>query len=105
MLLAVGCHPHFRVWRNNVGVASFPGGAKVAYGLCVGSGDLIGILQMPDGTGRFTSLECKSDAGKLTEEQVKWADVVRRFGGFACTVRSGTEALDALARARAGESQ
>ncbi len=50
----------------------------------VGCSDLIG--QMID--GRFLALECKSNTGKLTEEQTAFLDRVKRHGGVAGMVRS-----------------
>jgi hypothetical protein len=102
---ATGCLLDFRIFRNNCGVAEFESGAKVRYGLAVGSGDLIGILRMPSGLGRFVSFEVKSLTGKLSEKQAAWARAIRAMGGFACTVRSAAEALAALDRARAGASE
>jgi hypothetical protein len=102
IFLELGCEPDLKLFRNNVGLAEYPGGAKVRYGLFPGSADLIGILAP---TGRIVSLEVKSPEGTLRPEQVKWARMVRLLGGFACTVRSRQEARAALDRARAGDSE
>lgn len=101
IVAAIGCEHDFRVFRNNVGVAQF-GRAKVRYGLCVGSSDLIGILSP---SGRLVSLEVKSATGRSTEEQRKWLAMVRRMGGFGCIVRSVHDARAALQRAREGASE
>lgn len=97
----LGLEADLRLFRNNVGVAEFYG-SKVRYGLLVGSSDLIGILAP---SGRLISLECKSETGRLTDEQDKWLRMVRRMGGFACVVRSVAEARAALKRAREGASE
>lgn len=119
VLLAVGCRRDFRAWRNNVGLAEFPGAGgkrgskraasdrerKVRYGLHPGSGDLIGILTMPSGIGRFVSIEVKAPGKQPTDAQQHWADVIRGMGGFACTVHSGAETQEALDRALTGAAQ
>lgn len=95
--LALSDEPGLVLWRNNVGVAELRG-ARVRYGLAVGSADLIGCLD-----GRFVALEVKTPTGRATPEQRLWLDLVRRHGGFAAVVRSVDEARAAIARARQGE--
>ena len=94
--LALTDEPGLVLWRNNTGVAEHRG-ARVRYGLAVGSADLIGCLD-----GRFIALEVKTAVGRATPEQRQWLDLVRRHGGFACVVRSVAEAHAAIARARTG---
>lgn len=94
--LAMTDEPGLVMWRNNTGVAEHRG-ARVVYGLAVGSADLIGCLD-----GRFVALEVKSAAGRTSLEQRQWLDLVRRNGGFAAVVRSVAEAQAAIARARKG---
>lgn len=81
-----------RLFRNNVGVATFPGGQTVKYGLCVGSSDLIGwtpITITPDMVGRtvavFTAFETKRavKAKKATPKQINFVEHVRAAGGIA----------------------
>jgi hypothetical protein len=98
---AVGGQPDIRMWRNNVGAHKDARGILVRYGLAVGSSDLIGVLAP---SGRLLSLEVKTAKGRTTSEQETWMTIVRRFGGFACVVRSAEEALAAVDRARKGES-
>lgn len=93
---ALGAVPDLCLWRNNVGS---PDGVH-HYGLPKGSADLVGIL-----AGRFIAIELKSPTGRVSPEQTAWLACVRRFGGFACVIRSVPEALEAIARARAGESE
>ena len=97
--LALTDEPGLVVWRNNTGVAEHRG-ARVRYGLAVGSADLIGCLD-----GRFIALEVKTAAGRASPEQRQWLDLVRRNGGFAAVVRSVDEARAAIVRARAGASE
>lgn len=102
--LAIGARPDVVLWRNNTGVAKHRT-ASVRYGLCVGSSDLVGILTMPDGTGRFLALECKAPDGRTTKQQEMFLSLVRKRGGFAAVVRSVDEAQAALERALNGASQ
>ena len=97
--LALTDEPGLVVWRNNTGVAEHRG-ARVRYGLAIGSADLIGCLD-----GRFIALEVKTAAGRTSPEQRMWLDLVRRNGGFAAVVRSVDEARAAIARARTGASE
>lgn len=97
--LALTDEPGLVVWRNNTGVAEHRG-ARVRYGLAVGSADLIGCLN-----GRFVALEVKTAVGRASTEQRQWLDLVRRNGGFAAVVRSVEEAHAAIARARMGASE
>lgn len=97
--LALADEPGLVIWRNNVGVAEHRG-ARVRYGLAVGSADLVGILN-----GRFVALEIKTPTGRASPEQKLWLALVRRHGGFAAVVRSVEEAQAAIARARRGDSE
>lgn len=98
-----------RLFRNNVGMAWFGkkiikfknvteviiypgdivirGAYPVRYGLCVGSGDLIGL----DNEGKFVSVEGKFNDGKLTEEQSNFMNMVNSNGGRAIVARSTEE--------------
>lgn len=99
--LAVGKLPDVVVWRNESGVAEHHG-RYVRYGLQKGSADLIGLLAPQ---GRLLALEVKTPRGRLSEEQKLFLELVRGMGGFACVVTSAAEALLAIDRAKAGESQ
>jgi hypothetical protein len=106
---ALGTDP--RVWliRNNVGAHAETGADGstrwAKYGLGDGSADLVGIVTMPDGLGRFIALEVKSEAGRLTEAQARWLDIVRRRGGFGAVVRGMDDARAAVDRALRGEDR
>jgi hypothetical protein len=91
------------LFRNNVGVARFPDGSAVRYGLHVGSSDLIGftpVVITADMIGNqlavFTAIEVKTSTGRLTVEQQHFIDVVRSAGGIAGVARSEAEAITLL---------
>lgn len=96
--LALGREPDLVLWRNAAGVARHDSGHTQRFGLCPGAADLIGIGP----NGRFFALEIKTCRGRLSDDQSRFLDLVRRYGGFAAVVRSVDEAHDALARARRG---
>jgi hypothetical protein len=91
------------VWarRNNVGLAEVRG-VKIPFGLGKGSSDLIGIVTMPDGVGRFAAWEIKNANGMVSKEQELFFGLVRGLGGFACEVRSPEDAVASVARCRGG---
>jgi hypothetical protein len=69
------------------------------FGLCVGSGDLIGwkaITVTPEHVGQtlavFISIEVKTPTGKPSAEQVRWQKVVQQHGGIAVIARSVADA-------------
>lgn len=71
-------------------------------GLGRGTADLVGILRMSNGIGRWISLEVKRPGQNPTEIQNTIAALVRRFGGFSAVVRSPEDAVSAIDRARVG---
>ena len=96
-----------RLFRNNVGVAEFPDGTKVVYGLTPGSSDLIGwrtITITADMVGtqvaRFVAIEVKSPGAKTgrkrLELQKNFIAAVRRAGGLAGFATSSQEASEIL---------
>ena len=93
IMLAVSAAGH-RLWRNNVGGWRDSDGRWVRTGLAVGSADLIGIRA---DDGRFLSIEVKSARGRLSDDQRRWLEMIRAFGGVAAEVRSIEEALAAIA--------
>lgn len=121
---AIGTMPDVVLWRNSAGRASRgdDGGERhIRFGLTRGAADLIGILTLPAGPrclgggtscscggvlpapiGRFFALEAKSAKGTTSELQVKFLELVRKRGGFACVVRSADAAVAAMERARKG---
>ncbi len=95
-----------RLWRNAVGaVMDSRTGNWIRYGLCEGSADLIGyrtVTITPDMLGRrvavFVALECKSETGRATPEQLRFIAAVVAAGGIGAVVRSAEEATEALER-------
>lgn len=78
------------VFRNNIGVAIYPDGAHVAYGLCPGSSDIIGwspLVITQDMVGRtvalFTAIETKSHTGRKQDNQKNFIEQVQAAGGRA----------------------
>lgn len=72
------------IFRNNVGTAKTVSGEFIKFGLCVGSSDLIGILK----DGRFLAIECKTEKGRATPEQINFINAINKSGGVAGICRS-----------------
>src|SRR5688572_29085541 len=96
-MLALG-HGRTRLFRNNVGVAVYPNGERVAYGLHPGSSDLVGYHTVEitaDMIGRrvavFTAMEVKTDDGRLSGKQKNFIRAVRDAGGIAGVVRTAED--------------
>lgn len=121
ILRALGSHPDVRMFRNTVGQAwmgratysgsrvtiEFP--KRVTFGLCPGSGDLIGFRSYevrPEDVGRrlavFTSVEVKTPRGATQDNQITWRDVLRERGGIAIIARSPDEAMHGVLDWRLG---
>lgn len=84
-----------RLFRNNVGGFRTLDGRFIRTGLCVGSHDLIGwrsVTITPEMVGmkiaQFVGLEAKSQRGKLTKEQLAFAEILNLAGGLASVVRT-----------------
>lgn len=95
VMLALGSRPDVRIWRNNTGVALTKDGRRIKFGLARGSSDLIGLKTetVTEGmvgrrVGVFTAVELKSEDGRLSPQQERFIECVRRFGGRAITARS-----------------
>lgn len=93
------------VWRQNVGQGwagksqRLSTGSVVIHdprplhaGLCVGSSDIIGITS----NGQFLAVEVKSKLGRVSEDQQRFIDAIRRKGGIAGVARSVEDALELL---------
>jgi hypothetical protein len=91
-------------WRNNCGVARYPDGAVVKYGIASpGGSDLIGLRSIevtPDMVGKrvaiFVAVEIKTPTGKLSLAQRHFLDFVREAGGVGVVARSEAEIPDLL---------
>lgn len=104
-----------RLFRNNTGTG-WQGECKrignkllitdprpLEAGLCKGSHDLIGwtsVVIMPEMVGKtvavFTTVEVKTQTGRVSPEQIRFWENVQDAGGFSFFARSETEAVAAL---------
>lgn len=99
--LALGTRSDLRLFRNQVGQLPDPRtGRMVQFGLARGSADLIGwrtITITPDMVGRqvavFTSIEVKTERGRIRPEQQAWLGCVQSAGGIGGVARSVADAL------------
>ena len=94
VMKALSEQPGVVIFKNNVGIAEFPDGSRVRYGLHPGSADLIGwrtVLVTPDMVGErlavFLAVECKRPGTKPTKEQDNFLASVRHAGGEARVAR------------------
>lgn len=101
LMVAVGRRA--TLFRNNQGVAMYPDGSAVRYGVAnPGGSDLIGWTTRtitPDMVGRkvalFTAIEVKTPTGRLTDAQEHFLETVNRAGGIGIVARSEDD-LDRL---------
>ena len=113
---AVGRLSAVRIFRNTVGMGwvgqatrrrdgtvVIKNARPLHAGLFAGSGDLIGwttIEIRPEHVGSqiavFTSIEVKDGSGRPDEDQLNWADQVRKAGGIAVIARSEEDAIRAV---------
>lgn len=101
ILEALAFAPDLLAWRNNTGALPNPRGQIIHFGR-PGSPDIEGILAPK---GRHFALEVKR-LGELPRGNQRAAlSQIRQYGGFACVVHCVSEALEALDRARRGESE
>ena len=114
----VGSLPWVVLWRNNTGSLPDARGILVHFGLCKGSSDFIGIVQVTAGPssvtdedgcsydveplflGRFFALEVKKPGERPRDAQDTFLKLVRKMGGFAAWVNNVDDAMAALERAR-----
>lgn len=91
--------PGVRVARNNVGRLQDRNGTWVAYGLGVGSPDIVGIYTAElchnplCPVALAFGVEMKSETGKLRHEQELWRDAMQRRGLPTFLARSAEEAV------------
>jgi hypothetical protein len=98
--LALGTRSDLRLFRNQVGQLPDPRtGRPVQFGLARGSADLIGwrtITITPEMVGQrlavFTSIEVKTERGRVRPEQHAWLSTVQAAGGIAGIARSVADA-------------
>jgi hypothetical protein len=92
-----------RIFRNNVGMLEDKRGQKVKYGLCTGSGDLIGWVPMvvtPEMVGKriavFTSVEIKTKNARTNPSQLNWMQAVNTAGGIAMIEKEPVNVMNKL---------
>jgi hypothetical protein len=101
ILAALNRLPGVRVARNNVGRLQDRNGTWVAYGLGVGSPDIVGIYTTRVTWAREASVmraiafgvEVKSATGRVREEQAQWHAAMARRGLPTFVARSADEAV------------
>jgi len=92
------------LFRNNCGIAFYPAGQAVRFGLCEGSSDLIGFLSVPVSSlplgstvAVFVAVEVKAPGGRTARKrwvkQANFLDRVREAGGIGI-VAASVEDLD-----------
>jgi len=108
--LEVGGRPDVILWRNSTGIAEYPNGTRVPYGLCPGSSDLIGlrsVVVIPAMVGRclavFTAIEVKVPGGRTAPQRLRAQEAfiaavqaAGGLGGFAHDPREAAAIVDAL---------
>ena len=77
------------VWRNNTGVLNDATGRPIKFGLCKGSSDIVGICA----DGRFLAVECKTETGRVSPDQVRFIETMRARGGRAGVARCAEDAV------------
>ena len=101
IIRAIGKDQRLKVFRNNMGVAKQTDGSVVRYGVGPnGASDFIGWTTVeitPDMVGKkvavFTSIEMKSDSGRVRPEQEHWIGAVLAAGGRAGIARTADDAM------------
>lgn len=83
-------------WRQHSGTVKVRGGYMHS-----GEKGLpdVGCIVPP--RGRYLGLEVKTKTGKVSEDQVKWAEEAAVFGARVAVVRSAQEAVDVYLSMRA----
>lgn len=96
-----------RLFRNNVGVAIYPDGRRVRYGLAPGSSDLIGwtpITVTPEHVGQtlavFTAVEVKGPRGQVAAKQQNFVGQVNAAGGLGIIAYSAEDVEAAVGSTR-----
>ena len=95
--------PDTIAFRNHVGKVQDKRGQWHTFGLYLGSADLIGLTEIkitPDMVDKkiavFTSIEVKTETGKVSKEQRVWGKVVKQRNAFHVVARSPQDVKDAL---------
>jgi hypothetical protein len=86
LLFAFGSRPNIRVWIRVVG---YDYKNHIAFGI-PGESDIQGIVAP---AGRMLSIEVKTGKAVLSEKQMRWRNVVLKFGGIFVEARSVAQAI------------
>lgn len=86
ILFALGSRPDVRLWTRSVG---FDFVKKIKFGI-TGESDLQGIIAP---SGRMLCIEVKTNSGRLTKEQIRWRDMVCKFGALYIEARTLEQTL------------
>lgn len=76
--LHLGKKPDLVLFRNQAGYAVVDGRPQ-RYGLVNGASDLVGVGP----GGRFFALEVKAPGKKPTADQIRFLELVKKFGGYS----------------------
>ncbi len=82
ILLAWGAHPRLRIARINTGKANMAKPGQKPRWVRFnpkGTADIVGLMAP---TGRMLMIECKSETGKMSPEQLVMQRVVTSMGGL-----------------------
>jgi len=98
----IGGRRDCRLFRNNCGLAKYPDGSRVKYGVCnPGGSDLIGwrsVTVTPDMIGDrvavFLAIETKAAKKKPSKKQQNFINQIKAAGGLAGSAKSVIEALN-----------
>jgi hypothetical protein len=91
------CLHKVKWWRQNTGAIKTESGAWVRFG-DKGSPDLmcrVPVIIAGRKLATLVGIECKSDTGKLSEDQIAWRDAHVADGGLYIVARS-TDDLEAV---------
>jgi hypothetical protein len=87
VLVALSALPGCMVWRENSGVGRTQSGAYLRAGVA-GIADIMGVYH-----GRAIAIECKTERGKQSRQQMRFQVAFSQAGGLYAVVRSADEAL------------
>ena len=106
ILKKYGALPWLRIWRQNTGVAVgmsviaqarrlgvLPDHLPVTRYGTPGQPDIMGIIGP---NGRFLGIECKSEKGKQSPEQMTWQRMIESLGGLYILAKSIEDVEEAL---------
>jgi len=95
-MIAIGSMPNVRIWKRVVGFDRQKG---IKYGI-PGESDLQGIIAPH---GKILAIECKTGLGKLNQDQIRFRDMIIKFGGIYIEARSVEQICKELANHLSGQ--